>query len=192
MSEPLEQITLSLSMSSQGGSHVKTYQSQGNAKDSRKATDRASGLNTTESFANYDPDTSSWRTCQACLLTVWTVFSETWPKSGTMRSGRCYRQRTWGHRTSDGESSLWPTPAQDSVSMRKNKYKQGGMPLTTAVMMWHTPTRGDSRGAGPNQHTATLGRDIKQKHGGQLNPTWVEWLMGFPPGWTDLNPSATP
>jgi hypothetical protein len=22
--------------------------------------------------------------------------------------------------------------------------------------------------------------------GGQLNPTWVEWLMGFPLGWTDL------
>ena len=22
---------------------------------------------------------------------------------------------------------------------------------------------------------------------GELNPLWVEWLMGFPPGWTDLN-----
>ncbi len=22
--------------------------------------------------------------------------------------------------------------------------------------------------------------------GGHLNPTWVEWLMGFPKGWTDL------
>ena len=22
--------------------------------------------------------------------------------------------------------------------------------------------------------------------GGQLNPTWVEWLMGYPEGWTDL------
>lgn len=21
---------------------------------------------------------------------------------------------------------------------------------------------------------------------GQLNPDWVEWLMGFPIGWTDL------
>ena len=26
---------------------------------------------------------------------------------------------------------------------------------------------------------------------GQLNPTWVEWLMGFPTGWTDLEPSET-
>ena len=22
--------------------------------------------------------------------------------------------------------------------------------------------------------------------GGSLNPTWVEWLMGYPKGWTDL------
>jgi hypothetical protein len=24
--------------------------------------------------------------------------------------------------------------------------------------------------------------------GGQLNPEWVEWLMGWPIGWTALNP----
>ncbi len=26
---------------------------------------------------------------------------------------------------------------------------------------------------------------------GTLNPTWVEWLQGFPLGWTDLDASAT-
>ena len=26
--------------------------------------------------------------------------------------------------------------------------------------------------------------------GGPLNPTWVEWLMGWPLGWTDLKPLA--
>lgn len=28
--------------------------------------------------------------------------------------------------------------------------------------------------------------------GGHLNPTWVEWLMGFPLGWTDCAASETP
>jgi hypothetical protein len=28
--------------------------------------------------------------------------------------------------------------------------------------------------------------------GGSLNPTWVEWLMGFPLGWTDCEHLATP
>jgi hypothetical protein len=27
--------------------------------------------------------------------------------------------------------------------------------------------------------------------GGQLNPSWVEWLMGWPIGWTDLKPLVT-
>jgi hypothetical protein len=27
---------------------------------------------------------------------------------------------------------------------------------------------------------------------GKLNPTWVEWLMGFPIGWTELSASGTP
>jgi hypothetical protein len=27
---------------------------------------------------------------------------------------------------------------------------------------------------------------------GSLNPTWVEWLMGYPSGWTDLEDSETP
>jgi len=32
----------------------------------------------------------------------------------------------------------------------------------------------------------------KKEVNGSLNPTWVEWLMGFPLGWTDLGDSATP
>ena len=29
-------------------------------------------------------------------------------------------------------------------------------------------------------------------HTGSLNPLWVEWLMGYPIGWTDLKDSETP
>lgn len=31
-------------------------------------------------------------------------------------------------------------------------------------------------------------RPLSEQIGGQLNPNWVEWLMGWPPGWTDLKP----
>ena len=30
---------------------------------------------------------------------------------------------------------------------------------------------------------------VRGTGGGTLNPTWVEWLMGYPNGWTDLNHS---
>lgn len=37
-------------------------------------------------------------------------------------------------------------------------------------------------------------RDCMEPHGftGPLNPMWVEWLMGFPQGWTDSDASETP
>jgi hypothetical protein len=34
-------------------------------------------------------------------------------------------------------------------------------------------------------------RAMRAGNGGKLNPRWVEWLMGFPLGWTDLEDSET-
>jgi hypothetical protein len=39
--------------------------------------------------------------------------------------------------------------------------------------------------------TAEERRAMRAGNGGKLNPTWVEWLMGFPLGWTDLEDSET-
>ncbi len=36
------------------------------------------------------------------------------------------------------------------------------------------------------------GDPLPQQVGGPLNPTWCEWFMGFPLGWTELNALATP
>jgi len=56
--------------------------------------------------------------------------------------------------------------------------------------LWPTPTRADGTGGpgtspkrtgGMNLRTAVVARGWQ----GSLNPTWVEWLMGFPLGWTD-------
>lgn len=33
---------------------------------------------------------------------------------------------------------------------------------------------------------------MSQGNGGQLNPDWVEWLMGFPIGWTDIAAEPSP
>ena len=42
---------------------------------------------------------------------------------------------------------------------------------------------------------SNLGEVINEKEKmtktGQLNPPWVEWLMGWPIGWTDLKPLVT-
>jgi len=74
--------------------------------------------------------------------------------------------------------------------------------LAGAVMMWPTPASNNGTGgcnglAGGSGNRkklyAMLGKEEGKKLGCQsLNPYWVEWLMGYPIGWTDLEDSATP
>lgn len=65
--------------------------------------------------------------------------------------------------------------------------------------MWPTP-RSTGMAGGANSNATTQKRpDLTREekaamtsgHGGQLNPSWVAWLMGWPIGWTDCDASAT-
>jgi hypothetical protein len=61
---------------------------------------------------------------------------------------------------------------------------------------WPTPTATDGKGSGQNDTVRDrLDYAVEKPDGkripGQLNPTWVEWLMGYPEGWTDLEHSET-
>jgi hypothetical protein len=60
-----------------------------------------------------------------------------------------------------------------------------------------TPTASDSRNRGNPEDECIQRRKEKGKTielsmtvSGQLNPTWVEWLMGWPPDWTSLKSSC--
>lgn len=74
----------------------------------------------------------------------------------------------------DAEKIKWPTPVKsDHAARRPSKGWQGNSDLPSVV--W----------------TETGGRENPNLSPAQLNATWVEWLMGWPLGWTDLRPSAT-
>jgi hypothetical protein len=81
-----------------------------------------------------------------------------------------------------------------------------GQTLTLAAQvlnerLWPTPTTRDYKGGRKPDTLQASGRGAtnslndaltcRGQHG-SLNPTWVEWLMGFPEGWTDLKPSEMP
>jgi hypothetical protein len=117
------------------------------------------GLSSPVSFANYDPATCSWRTSQGSLFGGSETFSETWPMTGTTRSGTASRLRPSVPRIYERASGFWPTPVA-SESKRTTPYAQGGHSLAFTL-------------------------------GGMPNPRWLEWLMGFPVGWTSV-PWATP
>jgi hypothetical protein len=61
----------------------------------------------------------------------------------------------------------------------------------TGFGSWPTPTQSDGLG-GPGHSGRDGGKNLRTVVAGSLNPTWVEWLMGFPLGWTDLERSETP
>ena len=104
------------------------------------------------------------------------------------------------------DRAFWPTPTASDADSSGSRNLPGsrahaGVSLTDAVTSgnsstprWFTPTARDykDRGTNTDYDKVENGRKLAGQVGGQLNPTWVEWLMGFPLGWTDLEPSATP
>jgi hypothetical protein len=159
-----------------------------------------------ESLARYDPDTHSLKTAQLSLVEDWAGCSVTLPRSGLMLDGQCWELPMLGRITREIEYGFLPTPvAMDAGSGRFNT-SIGGKPRPTMALMarkdlWPTPNAmlatsdlnfrvsGDGRRK-PNKLGWAVGMYLKQKHG-DLNPQWVEWLMGWPIGHTDLKPLAT-
>ena len=89
------------------------------------------------------------------------------------------------------KQQIWPTPVASDISSRNTKYKQGGTPLSLAVKIYPTPTCHNSKeGAFPSEYNRKT-PSLATHAGGKLNPTWVEWLMGWPLEWTDLKPLET-
>jgi hypothetical protein len=102
-------------------------------------------------------------------------------------------------------SGNWPTPTASDVftdNLKSSQQTDGSVSLGQAVQMWPTPKSTDYKAAVIWPQSKTHSRDMALREtiaernpehvGGRLNPTWVEWLMGFPLGWTDLEDSETP
>jgi DNA (cytosine-5)-methyltransferase 1 len=107
---------------------------------------------------------------------------------------------------------IWPTPAtkgyghaaEGMVGNLMQKIEDGVITKQEAEQMlslphlenhrtwkkkWGTPKVQDSRHALRDRGKGNLGEQVSGLHnGGKLNPTWTEWLMGWPLEWTDLKP----
>jgi site-specific DNA-cytosine methylase len=89
-----------------------------------------------------------------------------------------------------------PTPqateSRNFTSGRRNPNSahHSGVTIYDYVRMWPTPTSrdwkdGDSHSIANVPDNGLLGRvAARDTEAGALNPDWVEWLMGFPIGWT--------
>ena len=96
------------------------------------------------------------------------------------------------------DKRMWPTPTASTGGPEPEG--ETGRKLVTMVRIWPAPSASDNRDRGDIGSPAILRRREKGKQimlsqsvsteSGALNPDWVEWLMGWPIGWTDLKPLA--
>jgi hypothetical protein len=147
-------------------------------------------------LAKYDPDTFSWKTPQCSLLGEEQESLETLPKWGMTVSGLLWEQPMLEPITKGTESGFLPTPnARDWKDTDKSGNRKS--PGPGVVAHWPTPrTKGMCGGSGSwdllkKNTTIEEARLMGAGNGGRLNPTWVEWIMGWPLGWTDLKPLVT-
>ena len=116
--------------------------------------------------------------------------------TGKMPDGR-KRQVGLEHQVGMVEKGLWPTPsARCGTGSSSTATRQGSADLQTAVQMFPTPTTRDWKDTtskvppsrqDPSKQTLGQRMAYLREVNGQLNPDWVEWLMGFPIGWTALD-----
>ena len=89
------------------------------------------------------------------------------------------------------EVKMWPTPTRaDGSGGPGHQGRKGGLNLRTAVSRsWPTPCASASKGSSPASLVRKTGKSrandridhaVMASDGGQLNPEWVEWLMGWP------------
>lgn len=185
--------------------------SLGPVREPEKAsrTRAGSGQTLPESFAKFDPVSSSWKTCLPLFREEdWPLFSGTWPRWGLMRAGECFPAVPWVPAMSaSGCSSLrtddWNTPiASENEGTGFRSAGRGTPRLKGQALQWLTPTtptaRDHKRGTVDNGKSRPLseaclsGHQDKTPTGAasqpgcvRLNALFVEWLMGFPEGHSD-------
>jgi len=113
------------------------------------------------------------------------------PNSGRTLLGKVLEHEGLGPHA----KKIWPTPKASPSGpdyARMQREGSGGDDLATAVARYPTPAARDYRS--PNKKSyrdrggGSKGEQLPNAVGGQLNPDWVEWLMGWPIGWTSTEP----
>ena len=142
-----------------------------------------------ESLMKCDPVLRSWKTHRCLWEEVLPKSCVTLPQSGMTLGGVLWEHITPADPTAENGFGLWPTPRCTEAEMKPrvatqdllNGIRSHGWDLCEAVydaaMTHHREWPGMVE---PGEIMAD----------GMPSPSWWEWLMGWPIGWTDVTRSA--
>jgi hypothetical protein len=110
-------------------------------------------------------------------------------------NGKLSEQTTWERGIEGRESGLLPTPnawdgQRGATSREMTLSGKHQVNLLSAVKhnlmpkMFPTPVKDDVHHRKEKYQQG--GTALSTQAGGQLNPTWVCWLMGYPQDWVDI------
>ncbi len=152
-------------MSSRAGSPVKISAYLGSGAVSM-VNDQACGRTSLGLLGFFDPESYLLRTSQVSLLTnQCDEFLETFPSSGTMRSGTCFQRVSLALPIKGSESGSLPTPmARDQKDLS---------------------SKGKTYACQRERHLPSLATVAYLAEVGGLMAEVYEWAMGFEKGWTD-------
>jgi len=131
-------------------------------------------------------DSSSWKTSQPLELADFEKSSENLQIWGMAVDGLVYLPKKLEPHILEKGGSSWPTPnTLDSMAVR---------PWKALERQFNMARKGRTKPANLREaiHKECYPpiKPYDHKTLGKLNPTWVEWLMGVPSGWTELKPWA--
>jgi hypothetical protein len=126
-------------------------------------------------FASFDRDSQFWKIAQRSLFEDSEQSLGTWPRWGWMRNGVCWERDTPEEIAQETESGLWPAPrATDPLAA---KFRRESIVKVIS--------RDRSLDLRLPYFLSLAGVPLSQY------PSAFEWTMGWPQGWTDLEPLAT-
>jgi hypothetical protein len=169
------------------------------------------GPTSLESFEKSNRQDVSLKTSPTIFEWATNKSTMTFKRWVTQLRRACLRRRKSERRIEEKDSSFWPTPrsqeghtAKHGLIWVENGYKPANFRLNRngeVVFMkgggnFDTTLKAASMGwtitfFRRHPEMTCPGRTSSQQIP-KYNPLFIEWMMGLPPGWTDIRPVATP
>jgi hypothetical protein len=156
-----------------------------NVAGSKKVRGQDYSERSSELLASFDPDTCSLRMLQQSWISGYQTSYANLPKWGLMSNGAVYRHPMSGQITTGKDGGAWLKtergwenveffkPTDYLPTIRASEYKDSGVVGSKS-----------HRHMTKKNYLCALVKDAGHPTG-LLNPTWCEWLMGFPQGFTE-------